>query len=58
MAHSIKSLINDEQQAQKDYADKIEEAKKKKNKKSASVLGHIRSEEVEHESMLKKLGEQ
>ena len=58
MAHSIKSLINDEQQAQSDYADKIDESKKKKNKKAASVLGHIRSEEVEHESMLKKLGEQ
>jgi len=58
MAHSIKSLINDEQQAQADYTDKIEESKKKKNKKAVSVLGHIRSEEVEHESMLKKLGEQ
>ena len=56
MAHSIKSLIKDEQQAQSDYADKIDELKKK-NRKAASVLGHIRSEEVEHEPMLKKLGE-
>lgn len=51
-----KSLIKDEQQAQRDYS----EAKKiaaKKNKKAAKTLGHIRSDEREHELLLKKLGD-
>lgn len=47
--------IKEEQQAQRDYGQNVEEAKRKKDTKSARVLGHIRGEEVEHEGMLKKL---
>ena len=52
---TLRKRIKDEQQAQRDYADHISEAKRKGDKKSARVIGHIRNEEVEHERMLKHL---
>ena len=56
LAHSkIKPRIKDEQKAVSDYGRTIEEAKKKKDKKAVEIIGHIRGEEREHESMLKKL---
>ena len=54
---TINSRIKDEQKAQSDYGKDIAEAKRKKDTKSARVIGHIRGEEREHESMLRKLGE-
>ncbi len=54
---TLNSRISDEQQAQRDYGKDITETKRKKDKKSAKVIGHIRGEEREHETMLRKLGE-
>lgn len=54
---TLNSRIKDEQKAQSDYGKDIAEAKRKKDTKSAKVIGHIRGEEREHESMLRKLGE-
>ena len=54
---TLNSRIDDEQQAQKDYGKDIAESKRKKDQKSAKVIGHIRGEEREHETMLRKLGE-
>lgn len=53
---TLNSRIKDEQQAQKDYSKDIAESKRKKDPKAAKVIGHIRGEEREHESMLRKLG--
>lgn len=53
---TLNSRIKDEQQAQKDYGKDITETKRKHDMKSAKVIGHIRGEEREHESMLRKLG--
>ena len=53
---TLNTRIKEERQAQADYGDNISEAKRKKAKKTSTVLGHIRGEEQEHESMLKKLG--
>lgn len=52
---AIKGLIKAEQKAQTDYSKAKEAADKKKNKKAASVFGHIKTEEREHESMLKRV---
>ncbi len=54
---TLSSRIKDEQKAQSDYGKDIAEAKRKKDTKSAKVIGHILGEEREHESMLRKLGE-
>jgi len=54
---TLGSRIKDEQQAQKDYSKDIAESKRKKDPRAAKVIGHIRCEEREHESMLRKLGE-
>ena len=54
---SLNARINDEQQAQKDYGKHVAESKRKKDTKTAKVIGHIRGEEREHETMLRKLGE-
>ena len=53
---TLNSRIKDEQKAQSDYGKDITEAKRKKDPKAAKVIGHIRGEEREHESMLRKLG--
>jgi rubrerythrin len=53
---TLSKRIGEEQQAQKDYGKNLAEVKRKKDTKSAKVLGHIRGEEREHESMLRKLG--
>jgi rubrerythrin len=53
---TLNKRIGEEQQAQSDYGKNIAEAKRKKDPKSAKVIGHIRGEEREHESMLRKLG--
>lgn len=53
---TLNSRIKDEKKAQSDYGKDIAEAKRKKDTKSAKVIGHIRGEEREHESMLRKLG--
>ena len=53
---TLSSRIKDEQKAQSDYSKDITESKRKKDTKSAKVIGHIRGEEREHESMLRKLG--
>ena len=52
----LHARIKEEQQAQKDYGENITEAKKKKASKTVQTLGHIKGEEQEHESMLRKLG--
>ena len=54
---TLNSRISDEKQAQKDYGKDVAESKRKKDHKSAKVIGHIRGEEREHEHMLRKLGE-
>jgi len=54
---TLHSRIKDEQQAQADYGKDIAESKRKKDPKAAKVIGHIRGEEREHETMLRKLGE-
>ena len=54
---TLNSRISDEQQAQKDYGKDIAKSKRKKDQKSVKVIGHIRGEEREHETMLRKLGE-
>lgn len=53
---TLNSRIKDEKQAQVDYGKDVVESKRKKDTKSAKVIGHIRGEEREHESMLRKLG--
>jgi len=53
---TLNSRIKDEKKAQSDYGKDIAEAKRKKDPRAAKVIGHIRGEEREHESMLRKLG--
>ena len=53
---TISSRIKEEQKAQRDYGKNLSQAKKNKDKESARVLSHIKVEEEEHESMLRKLG--
>jgi rubrerythrin len=53
---TLNKRIGEEQQAQSDYGKNLAEVKRKKDTKSAKVIGHIRGEEREHESMLRKLG--
>ena len=53
---TLSKRIGEEQKAQSDYGKNLAEAKRKKDTKSAKVIGHIRGEEVEHEGMLRKLG--
>lgn len=48
--------IKDEKKAQSDYGKDIVTAKSKGDSESAKTIGHIRSEEVEHEQMLRKIG--
>jgi rubrerythrin len=52
---TLGSRIKDEQQAQKDYSKDIAESKRKKDPRAAKVIGHIRSEEVDHEHKLRHL---
>lgn len=54
---AIKSLIASEKEAQSDYGVAIKAAKKKDDKPAVKTLRHIRTEEAEHEKMLKRLGE-
>ena len=54
---TLSSRIKDEKKAQSDYGKDIAEAKRKKDPRAAKVIGHIRGEEREHESLLRKLGE-
>ena len=53
---TLNKRIGEEQKAQSDYVKNLAEVKRKKDTKSAKVIGHIRGEEREHESMLRKLG--
>jgi rubrerythrin len=53
---TLNKRIGEEQKAQSDYGKNLAEVKRKKDTKSAKVIGHIRGEEREHESMLRKLG--
>src|ERR1035437_1245071 len=53
---TLSKRIGEEQKAQSDYGKNLAEAKRKKDTKSAKVIGHIRGEEREHESMLRKVG--
>jgi len=53
---TLNSRIKDEKKAQSDYGKDIAESKRKKDPRAAKVIGHIRGEEREHESMLRKLG--
>ena len=54
--NTISKRIGEEKKAQVDYGKNLAEAKRKKDSKAAKVIGHIRGEEREHESMLRKLG--
>jgi rubrerythrin len=53
----VKHLIASEKEAQSEYSTADKAAKKKKDKPASKTFRHIRSEEVEHEGMLKRLGE-
>jgi hypothetical protein len=52
---TLNSRIKDEKKAQSDYGKDIAESKRKKDPRASKVIGHIRVEEKEHESMLKNL---
>ena len=54
---TLSKRIGEEKKAQQDYGKKLDEAKRKKDTKAASVIGHIMREEREHETMLRKLGD-
>ena len=53
----VKRLEASEREAQSDYSAADKAARKKKDKVASKIFRHIRSEEVEHEHMLKRLGE-
>jgi bacterioferritin (cytochrome b1) len=48
MKNWLQSLISDEKEAVQHYSSGIKDANKRGDKGSASLFGHIRSEEVEH----------
>jgi rubrerythrin len=53
----VKRLVDSEKEAQTDYSAAEKAARKKKDKVASKTFSHIRAEEAEHESMLKRLGE-